>query len=1351
MTVKIGPNSNILRPTVQPTEKKHDTSALLAMGELSLKPKVSGDDMMKAILKGVGDQDGKAASSEFNTIQQWVNANGEKLSPEAKSVFDVYSSFAHQAQAQGKEGLSPGEMLKMQAQMSRALANGSGFNPGNTGIVPPNIHPRPRPDFDKSAAAALGKLDQTKGAISGDEMMEAIREGVQDPDGKGASSEFKMFSDWAKKNESRLSPEAKQVLGIYEKHAKAAQFSGQGGIPQADFKKMMSEMQGVQDASVASVLGELDAQAQKGPISGDQMAAAIDKGVNDLDGKAATDEFKQFADWAKKNESKLSPEAKEVLGIYEKYAKAAQSQGQSGIPVGDYKKMVAEMNAVKDASATAALSELDKAQGPITGDQMAAAIEKGVQDEDGKAASDEFKQFADWAKKNESRLSPEAKEVLAVYEKHAKQAQATGQAGIPVGDFKQMVAEMKAVKDASATAALAELDKTPGPVNGDQMAEAIEKGVGDLDGKGSTDEFKQFMDWAKQNESRLSPEAKEVLAVYEKYAKGAQATGQAGINVGDFQKMVAEMKNIKDASVASALGNLDNQAGPITGDQMADAINQGVSDFDGKAATDEFKQFADWAKQNQSKLSPEAKEVMAVYEKYAKAAQAKGQSGIELGDYKKMLAEMKDVKDVSAREALAGLDKTKGPINGDQMAEAIEKGVQDLDGKSATDEFKQFADWAKKNESRLSPEAKQVLAIYEKHAKQAQAKGQSGIELGDFKKMVAEMKAVKDFSTTAALAGLDKLKGPINGDQMAAAIKKGVQDLDGKGATDEFKQFADWAKKNESRLSPEAKEVMAVYEKYAKAAQAKGESGIDTRDFKKMVAEMNAVKDASATAALSELDKAKGPINGDQMAAAIEKGVQDEDGKAATDEFKQFADWAKKNQSRLSPEAKQVLGIYEKYAKGAQAKGQSGIEVGDFKKMVAEMKAVKDASATAALAQLDKAKGPINGDQMAAAIEKGVKDLDGKSASDEFKQFADWAKKNESRLSPEAKEVLAVYEKYAKQAQATGQAGINVGDFKKMVAEMKAVKDASATAVLAGLDKTKGPINGDQMAAAIEKGVQDEDGKAATDEFKQFADWAKKNESRLSPEAKEVLAVYEKYAKQAQAKGESGIPVADFKKMVGEMKGIQDAGVAKELAKLDKAKGPINGDQMAATIERATKDADGKAATDEFKQVMDWAKKNESRLSPEAKEALAVYEKYAKAAQAKGQSGIPQGEYKKMVAELKGIQDASVSKELAKLDGQRGPVSGERLTAAIERGTKDADNKAATDEFKQFADWAKKNESRLSPEAKKVMDIYNKYAKAAQAKGQSGIPDADYKKMLAEMKKASQPPAMSFNAYAVRD
>jgi hypothetical protein len=247
------------------------------------------------------------------------------------------------------------------------------------------------------------------------------------------------------------------------------------------------------------------------------------------------------------------------------------------------------------------------------------------------------------------------------------------------------------------------------------------------------------------------------------------------------------------------------------------------------------------------------------------------------------------------------------------------------------------------------------------------------------------------------------------------------------------------------------------------------------------------------------------------------------------------------------------------------------------------------------------------------------------------------------------------------------------------------------------------------------------------------------------------MAIYEKYAKAAQAKGQSGIPEADFKKMVAEMKGIQDAGATKELAKLDAHKGPINGDQMAAAIERGTRDLDNKSASDEFKQFADWAKKNQNRLSPEAKQVMAIYDKYAKAAQAKGQSGIPEADYKKMIAEMKGVQDTGVARELAKLDAHKGPISGDQLTSAIDRGVRDADNKAATDEFKQFADWAKKNQSKLSPEAKQVMAIYDKYAKAAQAKGQSGIDPAEYKKMVSEMRSASRPGnSGGFNSFVIR-
>lgn len=293
-----------------------------------------------------------------------------------------------------------------------------------------------------------------------------------------------------------------------------------------------------------------------------------------------------------------------------------------------------------DISALVSLWGLDHAQGPINGDQMAAAIETGVGDKDGQAASGEFQMFADWASRNQGRLSPEARQVMDVYAKYARSAQARGMKGIPEGEFQQMVKEMRGVNDASVTAALAELDRAQGPVNGDQMAEAIRKGVADLDGKAATDEFKQFADWAKKNEGRLSPEARQVLGIYEKYAKAAQAQGQSGIPDGEFRKMTQEMNAVRDAGASRELFRLSMTPGRIGGLQMLHAIRRGVGDLDGKSATDEYQLFADWAKANTGKLSPAAQEVLGIYEKYAKAAQAQGQSGIALTDYRQMLREM---------------------------------------------------------------------------------------------------------------------------------------------------------------------------------------------------------------------------------------------------------------------------------------------------------------------------------------------------------------------------------------------------------------------------------------------------------------------------------------------------------------------------------------------------------------------------------------------------------------------------------------------------------------------------------------------------------------------------------------
>jgi len=317
--------------------------------------------------------------------------------------------------------------------------------------------------------------------------------------------------------------------------------------------------------------------------------------------------------------------------------------------------------------------------------------------------------------------------------------------------------------------------------------------------------------------------------------------------------------------------------------------------------------------------------------------------------------------------------------------------------------------------------------------------------------------APRDASADAALKQLDQQPKPISGEAMAKAIKQGTEDLDGQAANQEYKQFADWAAKNQANLSPEAKEVMKVYEKYAKQAQFNGQTGINTGDYDKMVKEMNTAgaTDVSAKKAIDQLSKGDGKVSGEDMTRAIEQGTKDLDNSSAGREFKQFADWAAKNPDRLTPEAKQVLDIYKKYADAAKGQGASGIAPDQYQKMLGEMKEVKtykDESAGKALDRLNHLQSPVSGQQMLGAIRNGTQDLDGQAAGKEMQDLIAWARDNASRLSPEAKQVVAIYMKYATQALVNGQTGINQGDYQQMLNEMRQALRPPVFRPLPGLD-----------------------------------------------------------------------------------------------------------------------------------------------------------------------------------------------------------------------------------------------------------------------------------------------------------
>jgi len=86
-------------------------------------------------------------------------------------------------------------------------------------------------------------------------------------------------------------------------------------------------------------------------------------------------------------------------------------------------------------------------------------------------------------------------------------------------------------------------------------------------------------------------------------------------------------------------------------------------------------------------------------------------------------------------------------------------------------------------------------------------------------------------------------------------------------------------------------------------------------------------------------------------------------------------------------------------------------------------------------------------------------------------------------------------------------------------------------------------------------------------------------------------------------------------------------------------------------------------------------------------------------------------------------------KELGAKNKADGSISGAEMMDAIIKGTKDFDNASAGSEFKAIEKFVTLNESKLSPEAKKVYDIYAKHAHKAQGAGQTGIDFRDYQAM----------------------
>ncbi len=954
-----------------------DKSTAAALNALAAgnkeKGSISGQEMMDAIVKGTADLDGNAATKEHRDIAKFARENEHLLSPEAKAVYAQYEKTMKTAGADGKVTIK--EFMKMQVEMKKVAG----------------------PQYsDKSAAAQLNALaaGNTKpGSISGKEMQEAILKGTADLDNQAAGREFADIAKFVKENGHLLSPEAKDAFKVYESFARAAQARGQTGLAPFDSIRMRMQMDRVSgprygDMSAAQALNGL-ARDNKvpGSISGQEMMQAITNGTRDLDAQAAGKEYADIAKFVRENEQLLSPQAKQAFAVYEKYAKAAQAKGQTGIDLPSYGRMQLEMANVTRPpilnlgafSQLQALGQSNPSAGAIGGGNVAGAVQNMFGD-----LQNVFGQFGNLGANNpatggalndiigfnafgigmQNMLTQVANQVFDLLGKAIDNVPNMGTPGGPqtLEDlFKQIGAEVERL--------LGEVGRPPQPgPNMTTMAVGEEGGQAPKP-PGALDP--QMASRVEKEEAGQMPPAGGATTrmVGEEGGQAPQpgphmTTMMVGEEGGGLPPIRPPFFPRPDASAASAVNELlrnNPKPGSISGKEMTEAIIKGTADLDNEAARKEFAEFSRFVKQHGDKLSPEARKAFEVYERHARGAQARGESGIPLGEYMRMQLEMRGVsapvyKDAGAGaqlNALAAQNKTPGSVSGKEMMDAIIKGTADLDGQAAGKEYGDIAKFVRENEQLLSPEAKAAFAVYDKHAKAAQARGQTGIDLRDFHRMTNEMAATlrppfRDATTAQALTALkngNPQPGSISGREMTDAIINGTRDLDGQAAGREFADISKFVKENGNLLSPEAKRAFATYERYAKNAQAKGQTGIPMGDYMRMQAEMRMVsapgyKDRGAAMAINQLaanNTTPGSISGKEMADAINRGIADLDNQAAGREFADFAKFARENQHLLSPDAKKAFAVYEKHARAAQARGQTGIPVAEIRRMQQEM------------------------------------------------------------------------------------------------------------------------------------------------------------------------------------------------------------------------------------------------------------------------------------------------------------------------------------------------------------------------------------------------------------------------------
>ncbi|MDD5455873.1 MAG: hypothetical protein PHV30_02435 [Candidatus Margulisbacteria bacterium] len=219
---------------------------------------ITAEEMYLAIKNGISDLDAHGASLENVDFNTFFGRYSDHLSDGAKKVMEIYNIYAEKHAYSG--GITESEantMFEEMSQISDPVATTAGLNEEGGGVethTPPLTHEAPDGTTvyqDDTAKAEILKLItkiNNGETITADEMYLAIKNGISDLDGKGASTEFSDFNKFYWEYQDHLSTGAKDVMKIYG--AKAAEHEFTGGIPIGELDTMLEEMDKVDDAYI---------------------------------------------------------------------------------------------------------------------------------------------------------------------------------------------------------------------------------------------------------------------------------------------------------------------------------------------------------------------------------------------------------------------------------------------------------------------------------------------------------------------------------------------------------------------------------------------------------------------------------------------------------------------------------------------------------------------------------------------------------------------------------------------------------------------------------------------------------------------------------------------------------------------------------------------------------------------------------------------------------------------------------------------------------------------------------------------------------------------------------------------